>query len=85
MDKIEIRSIGKVRESKQGYMLEIFEPYREALESLDKFSHVKVFWWAHRKIHLNSVRSSRWICPMLLGNVWVFLPAAPKDARIPSL
>lgn len=28
------------------YSLEIDPPYREALQQLDRFSHVMVFWWA---------------------------------------
>ena len=42
----EIKPIGVVHGSNQGFALEIFEPYRPALEKLDQFSHALIFWWA---------------------------------------
>lgn len=47
-ERISIEPIGCVHASQEGYSLEIFEPYRDALLGLEKFSHVLVFWWAHR-------------------------------------
>ena len=46
--QINLDPIGKVHAGAEGYSLEIFEPYREALEGLEQFSHVLVFWWADR-------------------------------------
>lgn len=40
--------IGYVRRQEKGINLEILEPYRAALKQLDRFSHVMVFWWAHK-------------------------------------
>lgn len=42
----QIYPIGYARQSEMGYQLEILEPFRPALEHLDKFSHVKIYWWA---------------------------------------
>ncbi len=45
----EIRPIGRARVSEgEFYRLEILEPIRPALKSLDQFSHVMVFWWADK-------------------------------------
>jgi tRNA-Thr(GGU) m(6)t(6)A37 methyltransferase TsaA len=40
--------IGYIRRSENGIHLEILEPFRPALKHLDHFSHVMVFWWAHK-------------------------------------
>jgi tRNA-Thr(GGU) m(6)t(6)A37 methyltransferase TsaA len=40
--------IGTVRRSDEGTWLEIQEPFRPALQQLDHFSHVIVFWWADK-------------------------------------
>jgi tRNA-Thr(GGU) m(6)t(6)A37 methyltransferase TsaA len=40
--------IGYVRRSEEGICLEVLEPFRPALKQLDHFSHVGVFWWAHK-------------------------------------
>jgi len=40
--------IGRIRRSKNDINLEILEPFRQALKQLDHFSHVMVFWWAHK-------------------------------------
>ncbi len=40
--------IGLVRRGEKGVSLEVFEPFRPALKQLDHFSHVMVFWWAHK-------------------------------------
>lgn len=43
----QVRPIGAVRATEDGlFALEILEPYRPALQQLDKFSHVRVIWWA---------------------------------------
>ncbi len=46
--------IGYVRQSDDGFYLEIKQPYNAALKHLDKFSHVKVFWWAHKNDNKNA-------------------------------
>ena len=46
-DAFSILPIGKVQRSDDGVRLDILEPYRPALQNLDLFSHVMVFWWAH--------------------------------------
>lgn len=40
--------IGYIRRSKNSINLEILEPFRQALKQLNRFSHVMVFWWAHK-------------------------------------
>ncbi|MCP4752312.1 MAG: tRNA (N6-threonylcarbamoyladenosine(37)-N6)-methyltransferase TrmO [Proteobacteria bacterium] len=42
-----INPIGCTRGPEDGFRLEIFEAYRSALDKLDRFSHVIVFWWAN--------------------------------------
>jgi tRNA (adenine37-N6)-methyltransferase len=44
----QLQPIGRVsvNEANGRYLLEIDPPYREALQQLDRFSHVLVFWWA---------------------------------------
>lgn len=44
----QIEPIGYVRHADGGFRLEILEPYRPALKELDQFTHVMVFWWAHK-------------------------------------
>ena len=44
----QIYPIGYVRRSGNDIHLEIDEPFRPALEQLEHFSHVMVFWWADR-------------------------------------
>jgi tRNA-Thr(GGU) m(6)t(6)A37 methyltransferase TsaA len=44
----QIRPIGHVRRDGDEIRLEVGEPFRPALEQLDRFSHVMVFWWADR-------------------------------------
>lgn len=40
--------IGYIRRYENRVRLEILEPFRPALPRLDHFSHVMVFWWAHK-------------------------------------
>ncbi|UCC27435.1 MAG: SAM-dependent methyltransferase [Candidatus Bathyarchaeota archaeon] len=40
--------IGYIRRREEGIILEVLEPFRPALKQLDCFSHVMVFWWAHK-------------------------------------
>jgi tRNA-Thr(GGU) m(6)t(6)A37 methyltransferase TsaA len=40
--------IGTVRRSEEGTWLEIEERFRPALQQLEHFSHVMVFWWADK-------------------------------------
>lgn len=44
----QLKVIGRVcvDEAVGRYSLEIDPPYREALQQMDRFSHVLVFWWA---------------------------------------
>ena len=46
--EFQLKAIGRVvmKESDSRCLLEIDTPYREALQQLDRFSHVMVFWWA---------------------------------------
>lgn len=50
----EMYPIGQVCRNDGGVHLQIFEAYRPALQELDKFSHVMVFWWADRHDNENS-------------------------------
>ena len=45
-ETIKITPIGHVRRVDDEVYLQILAPYRPALEQLDQFSHVIVFWWA---------------------------------------
>jgi tRNA-Thr(GGU) m(6)t(6)A37 methyltransferase TsaA len=45
-ERFQMYSIGQVRRTDDGVVLEIDAPYRPALKQLDQFSHVMVFWWA---------------------------------------
>lgn len=40
--------IGCVRRTANSRRLEILKPFRPALQQLNHFSHVMVFWWAHK-------------------------------------
>jgi len=40
--------IGYIRRSQKSISLEVLKPFRPALKQLDHFSHVMVFWWAHK-------------------------------------
>ena len=40
--------IGYIRRTEKNINLEIAEPFKPALKQLDHFSHVMVFWWAHK-------------------------------------
>lgn len=40
--------IGHIRRNEKDISLEVLEPFRPALKQLDRFSHVMVFWWAHK-------------------------------------
>ncbi len=41
-------SIGAVRRNGDGVQIQIDESFRPGLKGLGTFSHVRVFWWAHR-------------------------------------
>jgi tRNA-Thr(GGU) m(6)t(6)A37 methyltransferase TsaA len=43
-----IHPIGTIRRGEESINLEISEPFRPALQQLDHFSHVMVFWWADK-------------------------------------
>ena len=40
--------IGYVRRKGKKVNIEILEPFRPALKQLNHFSHVMIFWWAHK-------------------------------------
>lgn len=61
--------IGFIRRSEQGIWLEILEPYRPALKQLDHFSHVMVFWWAHKHDNEQSRAILQTEPPYALGKV----------------
>jgi tRNA (Thr-GGU) A37 N-methylase len=42
----ELRPIGVVRASEEGFAVVVDEAYRDGLRLLDGFGHVMVFWWA---------------------------------------
>jgi tRNA-Thr(GGU) m(6)t(6)A37 methyltransferase TsaA len=44
--KFWMEPIGHVRRGEESVVLEIDEPFRPALQDLETFSHVMVFWWA---------------------------------------
>lgn len=48
----QLHPIGYVRAREGSFILEILEPYRDALKEMNRFSHVLIFWWAHQ--HDNS-------------------------------
>jgi tRNA-Thr(GGU) m(6)t(6)A37 methyltransferase TsaA len=41
-------AIGTIHRLDKGVRLEILEPYRPAMQQLEHFSHVMVFWWADK-------------------------------------
>ncbi len=53
-DTFQIYPIGYVRRNEDIVNLEILEPFCPALEKLDHFSHVMVFWWADKHDNENS-------------------------------
>jgi tRNA-Thr(GGU) m(6)t(6)A37 methyltransferase TsaA len=40
--------IGYIRRKEKEVNLEIQEQFRPALKQLDRFSHLNIFWWAHK-------------------------------------
>jgi tRNA (adenine37-N6)-methyltransferase len=46
-EKYELYPIGRVHNGEDGAWLEIFEPYREAMDGLEGFSHINVLYWFH--------------------------------------
>ena len=44
----QIYPIGHIRRTQEGIHLEIDEPFRPAIQQLEHFSHVMVFWWANQ-------------------------------------
>lgn len=47
-ETFQLSRIGHVHRSENSIYLEILDPFRPALKQLDHFSHVIVFWWAHK-------------------------------------
>jgi tRNA-Thr(GGU) m(6)t(6)A37 methyltransferase TsaA len=43
-----LHPLGIIHRLGDGIQIEIGEPYRPALQQLEHFSHVMVFWWAHK-------------------------------------
>jgi len=40
--------IGHIQRNQKNISLKVLKPFRPALKQLDHFSHVMVFWWAHK-------------------------------------
>ena len=47
-DTYQLHPIGYIHRSDENINLEILEPFRPALQQLEHFSHIMVFWWAHK-------------------------------------
>jgi tRNA-Thr(GGU) m(6)t(6)A37 methyltransferase TsaA len=47
LKKFEIFSIGRIVNNQKDRKIEIDEPFREAMDGLEFFSHVNVFFWFH--------------------------------------
>ena len=45
MNKFQLKSIGTVKNSNEGTVIELDSEYIPALEALDGFSHINVLWW----------------------------------------
>lgn len=45
MKKLEVNPIGKVCSSEKGFYIQLDPAYIPALQALDGFSHLNVFWW----------------------------------------
>ncbi|MDO5559666.1 MAG: SAM-dependent methyltransferase [Oscillospiraceae bacterium] len=45
MNNFTVNSIGRVRVSEEGFCVELDKKYIPALQGLDGFSYVQVFWW----------------------------------------
>lgn len=45
MEKFTVYAIGKIRNNKKGVFIEIDNKYIPALQALEGFSHINVFWW----------------------------------------
>ena len=48
-DAYRLIRIGTVHQKTSGADIFIYEPYREALQQLEHFSHLIVLWWAHKR------------------------------------
>ena len=47
-NEFKLVQIGKIVKDVTGNYLEIFEKYRKALLELENYSHLHVYWWAHK-------------------------------------
>ena len=47
MKKFEIFSIGRIVNNDEERKIEIDEPFRDAMDGLESFSHANVFFWFH--------------------------------------
>jgi tRNA (Thr-GGU) A37 N-methylase len=45
--RFEVKTIGTVRASEEGFSIQIDQPYISALTHLHGFSHLQIVWWAH--------------------------------------
>jgi len=61
--------IGYIRRRKEKLSLEILKPFRPALKQLDHFSHVMVFWWAHKHDNEKSRSSLQCEPPYAKGKI----------------
>jgi tRNA-Thr(GGU) m(6)t(6)A37 methyltransferase TsaA len=44
----QLNSIGEVNRTEKGYVIQLSDQVKEALLGLKDFSHVQIYWWAHR-------------------------------------
>lgn len=44
-----LRPVGRVRAAQGSFSIDIDPEFRPALKHLDQFSHIHVFWWAHKQ------------------------------------
>jgi tRNA (Thr-GGU) A37 N-methylase len=68
-EAFQLHPIGTIRREGTRVRLEILEPYRPALQQLDHFSHVMVFWWAHKHDNARSRSTLQTEPPYAQGKV----------------
>lgn len=45
MEEMELRSIGMVKHTDRGFVIQVDEAFRKGLEDFDVFGHINVLWW----------------------------------------
>jgi tRNA-Thr(GGU) m(6)t(6)A37 methyltransferase TsaA len=68
-EAFQLHPIGTIRREGSRVRLEILEPFRPALQQLDHFSHVMVFWWAHKHDNTRSRSTLQTEPPYAQGKV----------------